>query len=97
MSTDALDGNAIAGTLFTIFGTEMTTATGICAGCGASARLAELRVYLRAPGVVARCGRCDNVLMVLVEIRGITCVDLRGFAALDRGGPGAATGRRPPA
>ena len=31
---EALDGNAIAGTLFEHFGTEMTTTIGACAHCG---------------------------------------------------------------
>ena len=82
----ALDGNAIAGPLHDAFGKEMTTATGTCAGCGATAPVAELAVYLRGPGIVGRCRRCDAVLIVLVTIRGRTCVDLRGLAALERGG-----------
>jgi hypothetical protein len=81
-----LDGNAIAGPLNDVFGAEMTTAAVTCAGCGATAPVAELAVYVRAPGVVGRCRRCDNVLIVLVTIRGRTCVDLRGLAALDQGG-----------
>ena len=83
MTAAMLDGNAIAGLLFDIFGAEMTTATGICAGCGASAAVAEFEVYLRAPGTVARCRSCGNALMVLVTIRGISCVDLRGLAAFE--------------
>jgi hypothetical protein len=80
---DALDGNAIAGLLFDVFGAEMTTATGICASCGATGQVAEAQVYLRAPGTVARCRSCGSVLMVLVTVRGTTCVDLRGLAALE--------------
>ena len=80
---DALDGNAIAGTLLTVFRTEMTTATGTCASCGTRSMVGELGVYLRAPGVVVRCRHCDNVLMVFVEAHGVTCVDLRGLAALE--------------
>jgi Family of unknown function (DUF6510) len=80
---DALDGNAIAGLLFDVFGAEMTTATGSCASCGASGKVAEFEVYLRAPGTVARCRSCRNVLMVLVSVRGITCVDLRGLARIE--------------
>jgi hypothetical protein len=82
----ALDGNAIAGPLHEVFGTEMTTATGVCGGCGATAAVAEAVVYLRGPGVVARCRACERVLLVLVTIHGRTCVDLRGFAALTQGG-----------
>src|SRR5262249_6212739 len=62
---EALDGNAIAGTLFAAFGGEMTTAVGVCANCGARRQVAEVRAYLRGPGVVARCPSCDAVLMVL--------------------------------
>ena len=77
-----LDGNAIAGQLHEVFGAEMTTAFGTCAGCGATAAVAELAVYMHGPGIVARCRHCDAVLIVLVTIRGRTCVDLRGLATL---------------
>ena len=79
---DALDGNAIAGQLVEIFGAELTTATGVCASCGASGVVAELVVYLQAPGTVVRCRSCESVLMVLVGRRGVTCVDLRGLSRL---------------
>jgi hypothetical protein len=78
----ALDGNAIAGQLSELFGVEMTIATGECAHCGAIAQVAELVVYLRAPGTVVRCRSCESVVMVLVDKRGIACVDLRGLARL---------------
>lgn len=81
-----LDGNAIAGSLQEVFGAEMTTAVGTCDGCGATAPVAELAVYMRAPGIVARCRRCDTVLIVLVTIGGRNCVDLRRLAALEHGG-----------
>jgi Family of unknown function (DUF6510) len=80
---DELDGNAIAGLLFEIFGAEMTTATGTCANCGRRAEVAELVVYLRAPGTVARCRSCGSVLMVVVTVGEINCVDLRGLAGLE--------------
>jgi DNA-directed RNA polymerase subunit RPC12/RpoP len=80
---EALDGNAIAGLLVDVFGAEMTTATGACAGCGARGPVAELVVYLQAPGTVVRCRSCSSVVMVLVTVRGISCVDLRGLADLE--------------
>lgn len=80
---DPLDGNAIAGTLFEVFGAEMTTATGTCAHCATVALVAEMVVYLQAPGKVARCPSCGSIVMVLAEVRGINCVDLRGLAALE--------------
>jgi hypothetical protein len=82
---DALDGNAIGGLLIEVFGEEMTTATGRCDHCGAVAQVAELVVYLEAPGTVVRCRSCESVVMVVVEVRGTKCVDLRGLAALERG------------
>jgi hypothetical protein len=81
--TDALDGNAIAGLLFDVFGVETTAATGTCASCGNRAAVAECQVYLRAPGTVARCRTCGSVLMVFATVRGVTCVDLRGLDALE--------------
>jgi len=78
----AVDGNAIGGLLMEVFGTEMTTATGICASCGAVSQVAELAVYRPGLGTVARCRSCDAVLMVFVRIREVTCVDLMGLASL---------------
>ena len=54
-------------------------ATGACAYCGAPARLAELVVYLRAPGTVVRCRACGKIVIVLVTVRETTCVDVAGF------------------
>ena len=79
-----LDGNAIAAPLFDVFGMEMTTAVGTCRGCGWAGPLAEVAVYLVTPGVVARCPTCDALLMVIVERHGMACVDLAGFASLER-------------
>jgi len=83
--TAALDGNAIAGRLYEVFGAEMTTAVGVCAHCGAEGVVAECVVYVDGPGVVVRCRSCIGVLAVLVRRRETTCVDLRGLATLDRG------------
>ena len=80
---EALDGNAIGGMLFDVFGVEMTSATAVCACCGARRYVAELVVYLRAPGTVVRCRDCGAMLMVLAEVRGVMCVDLGGVADLE--------------
>jgi uncharacterized protein DUF6510 len=79
---EAVDGNAIGGLLQEIFGTEMTDADTVCGSCGAARPVAELTVYLRAPGTVVRCRSCHSVLMVFVTIHDTTCVDLLGLAAL---------------
>jgi Family of unknown function (DUF6510) len=83
----ALDGNAIAGELFELFGMEMTTATGACAHCATTSQIAELRVYSRAPGTVVRCRSCGGVVIVLVAIRGTTHIHLDGFERLEPSGP----------
>ena len=70
IAMEALDGNAIAGSLFEYFGFEMTSVRGRCTHCGAIAPVAELAVYTRAPGAVARCRTCGEVAMVLVNARG---------------------------
>jgi hypothetical protein len=82
-SSAALDGNAIGGLLIDVFGADLTAAMGECAACGARAVLAETEVYLRAPGTVVRCRTCRSVLMVLVAVRGMTCVERRGLVELD--------------
>jgi uncharacterized Zn finger protein len=91
---DALDGNAIGGMLIDVFGTEMTTASSTCGTCGAIRPVAELVVYMQAPGAmqapgtVVRCRTCGTVLMVLVKAHGVTCVvDMAGMASLSRPEP----------
>jgi hypothetical protein len=79
----SLDGNAIGGDLFEFFGTEMTTARGACAHCGAVSLIADLAVYKQAPGAVVRCRGCDNEVIVLVRIRQDLRIALDGFALRD--------------
>jgi uncharacterized Zn finger protein len=64
---EPLDGNAIAGELFAHYGAEMTSVIGTCGHCGAHGPVAELRVFARAPGTVARCPACGKVVMVLTR------------------------------
>jgi hypothetical protein len=78
---EALDGNAIGGILYHVFGCEMTMAQAECV-CGARGPLAECEVYLGGPGVVVRCRVCHNIVIVLVEVREMTCVDLSGLSEL---------------
>jgi hypothetical protein len=78
-----LDGNAIAGELFELFGVEMTIATGICRECGAVEQVARLQVYVRAPGTVVRCPHCEAVLMRIVRGRDRVWLDLQGVRTLE--------------
>lgn len=75
-----LDGNVIAGPLSSFYGTEMTAAEGICRHCGHPDRVAQLRVYVGGPGTVARCPTCDEVVLVVTEIREQISVFSEGFA-----------------
>ncbi len=79
---EAVDGNAIGGLLHEVFGTEMTRTPSVCGNCGDARPVAELVVYLRAPGTIVRCRTCDSVLMAFVTVRDRMCVNLQGLAAL---------------
>jgi Family of unknown function (DUF6510) len=76
------DGNALASPLEDVFCIEVTTAVGRCTACGRTAPMAELRVFEHAPGVVARCPACDQVLLRLVRGPGRAWLDLRGLVYL---------------
>ena len=80
---DYLDGNAAAGELSNIFTMDVTTARGQCAHCGAIKRFAEAHLYMRGPGLVARCSVCQHVLLRLVNARERVFLDLRGMTCLD--------------
>ena len=79
----ALDGNAIGGLLYDLFGSEMTMAQAECGGCRVRGPLAECAVYLGGPGVVVRCRVCHTIVIVLVEVREMICVDLAGLRDIE--------------
>ena len=81
---DALDGNAIAGPLADIFARDMTAVTGTCAHCRTSAQVAELRVFSKAPGTIARCRNCGTVVLVLIETQGADRIMLDRFGLINR-------------
>ena len=78
-SYDYLDGNAAAGELSKIFALDVTAAEGKCAHCGATKRFAEAHLYMRGPGVVARCVVCEHVLLRLVNVRQRVFLDMSGM------------------
>ncbi len=79
---DYLDGNAAAGELSAIFAMEVTIAQAQCAHCGAIKRFAEAHLYMQAPGVVARCAVCEQVILRFVKVRERAFLDLRGMTCL---------------
>jgi hypothetical protein len=85
MSSEAyphLDGNAAAGELNRIFAFDITATEGQCSNCGARRRFAEAHVYMKCPGIVARCAGCGHVLLRLVNAGGRLLLDLRGMTYL---------------
>jgi Family of unknown function (DUF6510) len=80
---DFKDGNALAGPLREIFAVELTGASGRCDSCGWVGAVAGVRVYLDAPGAVARCPGCDAVLLRLVRGPDRAWLDLRGLTCLE--------------
>jgi len=79
---DFEDGNVLAGPLAELFAVDVTVAEAQCAGCGATGSVAALRVYSRAPGYVARCPSCAEVVMRLVRSTDAAWLDLRGAVRL---------------
>ena len=77
-----LDGNAAAGALSELFAVDLTAAIAQCDGCGRTGVFAEARVYVDAPGTVARCPGCDAVLLRVVATPNDTFLDLRGLTYL---------------
>nr|WP_055504204.1 DUF6510 family protein [Nonomuraea pusilla] len=82
MSADYLDGNALAGPFAEIFAADVTVAVGRCASCGLTGPVAGLRVYAQAPGLVARCPGCEEVVLRLVRGPDAAWLDLRGTISL---------------
>lgn len=76
------DGNALAGPLGEIFAVDVTTALQRCAHCGNTGPVAVLRVYTRAPGLVARCPSCDAVVLRVVRGPTDAWLDLTGTHTL---------------
>lgn len=80
-----LDGNAAAGLLSEVFATEVTSARGACAWCGAIAPIGEQRLYQNpgAPGGVLRCHACDGAMMVFVRRENTLRVGIPGVRWLE--------------
>jgi hypothetical protein len=76
------DGTALADHLHDLIGPDVTAAVGRCGNCGRTGPMAEVRVFDHAPGVVARCPACDQVLARLVRGPGRAWLDLRGLTYL---------------
>ena len=82
MDTSPLDGNATAGALAELFAFDVSLAVTTCAHCRDTRPVAELRAYVRAPGIVLRCASCGGVQVRLVQSAERAWLDLRGVHVL---------------
>jgi hypothetical protein len=80
--SEPVDGNAIAGALGELFAGDISVAVVECSGCGRTAAVAEVVVYVDGPGTVARCRGCEQVLFRLVRSETRCWFDMRGVACL---------------
>jgi hypothetical protein len=78
-----LDGNALAGDLREVFAADVTTAVYTCGGCGHADVIATLHLWGPAPGQVARCPHCADVVLRLVQAPDRVILDLRGTVRLE--------------
>jgi hypothetical protein len=78
-----LDGNAAGGLLQEIFPFDLTTARAACAHCGRVEPVANLAVYVHAPGTVVRCVGCESVLIRIVHGAGRYWIELRGASCVE--------------
>ena len=72
-----LDGNALAGLLQELFGTELTDAPHACGSCGAVRAIGAHRLY-RGAGLVLRCPACSDIALVVATAADRRVVHLAG-------------------
>jgi predicted RNA-binding Zn-ribbon protein involved in translation (DUF1610 family) len=84
----SLDGNVLAGALSELFAIDITSAAGQCVSCGTTGAIAQARVYSDAPGLVARCPACGQVVLRLVRSPTRAWLDMRGITCLEVALPG---------
>ncbi len=77
-----LDGNAIAGLLHEVFGTEMTINQAKCASCGNVSQIGELLVFGGAMGSVLRCPSCQGMMMRIISRPDALWLDMQGVSYL---------------
>jgi uncharacterized Zn finger protein len=83
----ALDGNAAAGELATLFTFDVTAAIVRCGNCTVSGPLAELRFYGSPQAMVLRCRSCGEVNIRLLKTDRAINLDLTGAARIQVGRP----------
>jgi len=77
-----LDGNMLGGELGELFTMDVTMAVAQCASCGTPGMIAQTMVYADAPGMIARCPSCGEIMLRLVRGPDRAWLDLRGVTYL---------------
>ena len=77
-----LDGNAVAGLMYEVFGVEMTASPTECAHCGREGQMGTLLAFTQAPGIVLRCPACESVMIRIVQTPNAIYIDARGAVYL---------------
>lgn len=77
-----LDGNAAAGLLSEVFGSEATGAVACCGGCGAEGAVGTLLVNAHGMGTIFHCPRCEHVMIRIAHMREEVVLDMRGAVFL---------------
>jgi hypothetical protein len=77
-----LDGNALAGLMVEVFGSEMTTVEHTCQSCGTRNAVGAHRAYGGASAVL-RCPACDDVALRVTTIADRHIVLMAGTWTLD--------------
>ncbi|WP_306216032.1 DUF6510 family protein [Actinoplanes sp. RD1] len=80
--TSEVDGNALGGDLAEIFAVDLTGAAVTCGGCRTVSAVAALLVWGPAPGLVARCPECEDVVLRLVRGPAQAWLDIRGAVSI---------------
>jgi hypothetical protein len=77
-----LDGNAIAGLLCELLGSDLSDAARTCQSCGQVRAIGEHRLY-RGAGLVLRCPACGDIGALVVATADRHIVQLRGSWRLE--------------
>ena len=77
-----VDGNAAGGIFGELFAVDITGARAKCAGCGAAEVVGALLVYAHGMGMVARCPRCEGVVLRMSRTPTHVWLDASGAAAI---------------
>jgi len=77
-----VDGNAVGGMFGELFAVDLTGARAKCAGCGAAESVGALLVYAHGMGMVARCPKCEGVVMRMSRTPTHLWLDARGATSI---------------